>query len=388
MPATPAPPPSVAALADRCVQCGLCLPACPTYGLERIEAESPRGRIALVRAWALEAATPTPVGDVHLDHCLGCRACEAVCPAQVEFGALLVGARARQRQRRGAGWRQRTLEALAGRPALLRGLLRAYRHVAPLLPASWRLLPRPPRAGTQAVARARSPRTRVALFAGCVARAYEAPARLALARICAALGVELVEPHGQGCCGSLHAHAGDTGGAAALAARNRAAFEATVPVLTLASGCHETVATAVDAPAFDALAWVAERADALAFSATPRRVGLHLPCTQRNVVGSARATAALLARIPGLQIVALDAGGCCGAAGTAMLLDAARAAAFRAPLLEQARAAGVEVIASANIGCRLHLGNAAGVPVVHPLELVATALRDDATARGFVDSRP
>lgn len=374
MPAAPAPPPTVAALADRCVQCGLCLPPCPTYAADRIESESPRGRIALVRAWAMDAATPTPAGDLHLDHCLGCRACEAVCPAQVEFGALLVAARAQQRQRRAVDWRQRAVEALVRRPTLLHALLRLYGRIAPLLPRRWRPLPRPPRSRGAKPPLPAATHARVALFTGCVARAYEAPVRRALARVCAALDVELVEPPAQGCCGSLHAHAGDVAGAAALAARNARAFDPAVPVLTLASGCHEAVAAALGAPVHDALAWLAERADRLAFAPTPRRVGLHLPCTQRNVVGSSRATAALLARIPGLEVVPLDAGGCCGSAGTAMLLDPARAAAFRAPLLDQARAAGVGAIASANIGCRLHLADAAGVPVVHPLELVADAL--------------
>lgn len=87
-------------LADQCVQCGLCLPACPTYRFGQIEAESPRGRIALVRAWALGTVPPTATGDAHLDHCLGCRRCEVVCPAGVQYGPLLVAARSRQRERR------------------------------------------------------------------------------------------------------------------------------------------------------------------------------------------------------------------------------------------------------------------------------------------------
>ncbi|NUO77237.1 MAG: 4Fe-4S dicluster domain-containing protein, partial [Lysobacter sp.] len=85
-------PPSadpLVALADRCVQCGLCLPACPTYGHDRLEAESPRGRIAVARAWALGTIEPSAVADTHLDHCLGCRSCEAVCPAGVQYGELL-----------------------------------------------------------------------------------------------------------------------------------------------------------------------------------------------------------------------------------------------------------------------------------------------------------
>ncbi|WP_036138061.1 4Fe-4S dicluster domain-containing protein, partial [Novilysobacter defluvii] len=86
-------PQTITALADRCVQCGLCLPACPTYSLERLEPQSPRGRIALARAWALDIIDPTPAGDRHLDDCLACRACEAVCPAGVRYGELLVRTR-------------------------------------------------------------------------------------------------------------------------------------------------------------------------------------------------------------------------------------------------------------------------------------------------------
>ncbi|TZF86621.1 4Fe-4S dicluster domain-containing protein, partial [Cognatilysobacter lacus] len=99
---SPRPPPAdpLVALADQCVQCGLCLPVCPTYRHDRTEAESPRGRIAVARAWALDALEPTAAGDTHLDNCLACRRCEAACPAGVEYGALLLEARRRQRVRR------------------------------------------------------------------------------------------------------------------------------------------------------------------------------------------------------------------------------------------------------------------------------------------------
>src|SRR5687768_3679950 len=131
------------ALADRCVQCGLCLPACPTYAHSRLETESPRGRIALARAWAQGTIDATPTGDAHLDHCLGCRSCEAVCPAGVQYGELLVQARARQRNRRPADWREQAVEALVARPALLSLLLRVYGRLRPWLPGRWRPLPAP-----------------------------------------------------------------------------------------------------------------------------------------------------------------------------------------------------------------------------------------------------
>ncbi|MGH8081846.1 MAG: 4Fe-4S dicluster domain-containing protein, partial [Lysobacter sp.] len=123
------------ALADRCVQCGLCLPACPTYGRDRLETESPRGRIALARAWALDTIAPTETADGHLDHCLGCRSCEAVCPAGVEYGELLIQVRQRQRERRPPGWRQRLIEGLAARPRWLSAGLGAYRRAHGWLPA-------------------------------------------------------------------------------------------------------------------------------------------------------------------------------------------------------------------------------------------------------------
>jgi glycolate oxidase iron-sulfur subunit len=363
------------AFADRCVQCGLCLPACPTYALDRQEPESPRGRIALARGWALDIVAPAPAGDLHLDHCLGCRACEAVCPAGVEYGALLVAARAHQRERRGApGLRQRVLEGLVMRPRLLAALLAAYRAMHPLLPAAWRALPRPP-------ADRRGPALpgegEVAIFRGCVAGPYEAGLRAAVARLCAAAGVAVAEPRGQGCCGTLHAHAGDTASADALAARNRRAFARSRLVLTLASGCHEAVADALapGARGEDAHAFLAAHADVLSLRECRERVALHLPCTQRNVVRSDGAVRTLLARVPGLEVVELDAGfGCCGAAGSQMATDPGRAAAYRAPLLAQFRGSGATSLLSANIGCRLHLANGTDAPVQHPLEFLATLL--------------
>jgi glycolate oxidase iron-sulfur subunit len=374
--ATPAHPLSVVALADRCVQCGLCLPACPTYGHDRTETESPRGRIALARAWELGTVEATVAGDAHLDHCLGCRSCEAACPAGVEYGALLRLARERQRDRRGATALQRALEWLLGRPRWVDRLLDIYRRAYPLVPAPMRRLPRPPAVMPHSGAAAHHDDT-AALFAGCVANRYEAPARAALAELCAAAGVGLEIPPDQGCCGSVHAHAGSAVGAAALAARNRQAFAGRRRVLTIASGCHESVAAAVP-DAVDALAFLDARRDRLHFAEHRERVALHLPCTQRNVVGSTPALRRLLGAVPGLELVELDAGfGCCGAAGTAMLTEPARAADYRRPLLEQLAASGATRLLSANIGCRLHLANGTAIPVQHPLELLAAALRPD-----------
>jgi glycolate oxidase iron-sulfur subunit len=385
----PAAPDPLVSLADRCVQCGLCLPACPTYAQSRIEGESPRGRIALARAWALRTVDATPAGDDHLDRCLGCRSCEAVCPAGVEYGALLVEARARQRDRRPVTTRQRMIEALAERPAVMALALRLYGWLRPLLPARWRPLPAVPTASLRAAPIPAPPADdTVALFVGCAAKAYEADLRSAASACLALLGVRLRAPDGQTCCGSLHAHAGDLRGAARLADRNREAFASSPVVLTLASGCHEALARALppDARAVDALEFLAERlaarSGAWQWRDSPERVALHLPCTQRNVVRSARTLRALLSAVPGLEVVELDAGhGCCGASGAHMLEDPARAASFRAPLLRQLADSGATRLLSANLGCRLHFANGTQTPVQHPLEFLAERLEPAASPR-------
>ena len=388
------PPPvdPLVALADRCVQCGLCLPACPTYAHDRLEAESPRGRIALARAWALQTIEPTAAGDAHLDHCLGCRSCEAVCPASVEYGALLVETRRRQRNRRRPGLRQRLAGALVARPRLLVGLLTLYRLGHPLLPRRWRLLPLPPAPmpPTEPAPATTAATESVALFIGCIAGPYESATRAALTRLCAALSIELRAPPAQGCCGSLHAHAGDTSGAGRLAAANNAAFSGQDRVLTLASGCHEAVATAVGPATVDALAFLDAHRAQLRFVERHERIALHLPCTQRNVVRSVPALRRLLSQVPGLTVIELDAGfGCCGAAGLQMLTDPGRATDYRQPLLDQLAASGATVLLSANIGCRLHLASGMALPVLHPLEFLADALAPALpTHRPAVESTP
>jgi glycolate oxidase iron-sulfur subunit len=320
---------------------------------------------------------PTAVGEAHLDHCLGCRRCESVCPAGVRYGEILGLARTAQRQRRAPGVRQRALEWLVARPRWLDRIFNMYRLLHPALPRALRPLPRPPVSGNASPTLKESApdAVAVAVFVGCVAGSYETNVRAALTTLCAAVGVRIHMPAGQGCCGSLHAHAGDAATAARLGAANRAAFAGATRVLTLASGCHAQLAESIKAPTSDALQLLAERGARLRFRPRPERIALHLPCTQRKASRSEVALRALLAQIPGLEVAMLDAGsGCCGAAGTRMLTDPAQARSLRAPLLTQLAASGATRLLSANIGCRLHLGNGTGLPVQHPLEFLAECL--------------
>lgn len=363
------------ALADRCVQCGLCLPHCPTYGLDRSESESPRGRIAYIKAVAQERIAPSAAGDAHLDHCLGCRRCEPVCPAGVSYGELLLGARAAQAQRRPPPPRLRWAVALLARPTLLGFLLDLYRRFGGLLPRRARpALPRPP---APVILPAPVPAaSTVALFSGCVADRYESGSRAALTRLLGQAGLQAVQPAGQTCCGAAAAHAGDAATATRLATANRSAFAGSERVLCLASGCQDSLARSLaGGPAVeDALVALDRIADRLRFRPARGRVALHLPCTQRSVVRSDGALRRLLARVPGLDLVELPDTGCCGAAGLHQLAEPARAAALRQPLLDALAASGATELVSANIGCRLHLAGGTTIPVRHPIDFLAEHL--------------
>lgn len=401
-----APDAGLAALADQCVMCGLCLPHCPTYRLDAIEAESPRGRIALAKALAIGALQPGPGMLEHLDHCLGCLSCQKVCPSQVQYEPLLARTRALLAGRRPAPTRlrrwlrdPRRLTGLArigaalgaGRwmPALAGWLpkgsiVRRLAETQPDLPRAIRLP-----ASTSAAA----PSGRVALFRGCVASVYDHDTLAAARHLLEALGHEVVELPGGHCCGALPRHQGDIGSADAQAAATREALNAidgADTVLGCASGCHgdlrDHVAAGTSLRVADCLAFIAADPGfaSLRFRPLAARAALHLPCTQVNVVGGGNAIGAMLARIPELVVLALpEQPRCCGAAGSYFIEQPAFADRLRDEKLDQADALAPDLLLTTNIGCRIHLGNglrqrAAHVPVRHPLALLAEQLDTDA----------
>lgn len=358
-----------AGLARQCVKCGLCLPHCPTYHLARTEAESPRGRIALMAAMAEAPGVSGP--HPALDACLGCRRCEAACPAGVAFENLLLQTRAASPPR--LTWRARAALWLMSRTSWLNAGLGLYRRLFPLLPAAWRLMPRPARTRPAAVTGGSGG---TAVFSGCVADVFEADVRQALLRMLHATGEAAAVPLAQGCCGQAARHAGRDGEADRLTDANRRAFAGYERMLVLASGCHGALADGLDLPVLDAAAFLAERADRLRFrSAHGRRVALHTPCSAA-FTGSQRTVRALLARIPELEVAVLPDRGCCGAAGLHQLTEPARAAALRAPMADAVAASDTDTLLSSNIGCRLHLAGGTGAAVRHPLEFMAEYLDD------------
>lgn len=384
-------------LADACVKCGLCLPHCPTYALDRAETESPRGRITLARHVADGSLVPDADTLSHLDHCLGCLACQRVCPVPVQYGRLLTA----YREALPAATRRphRLLRALT-RPRLLRFGVALARGTGARhwLPPLARLLPRQPALrtaigllpalpatsgeGLADVQQPTNPRGRVALFGGCVQGALERDAQDAAATLLAAAGFKVTRVDGL-CCGALAAHTGDSADATRKTKHVTAAIAGAGvdAVLSATPGCIGTLRD--DLPGTevqDAMAFLDLHGDDLTFNPLPRKAVLHLPCTQVNVARADGAVRRLLARIPGLELTVLPTQGqCCGAAGSHMLEFPARAATLRDRLLTHLPDPAPDLLLTANIGCRLHLGaglheRGTRMAIEHPLSLLARQL--------------
>lgn len=392
-----------AALADRCVKCGLCLPQCPTYLLSRDEAESPRGRIALMQVLGAGGeATPGLVR--HLEQCLACRRCEAVCPAEVPYGRLIDAARAELGRRGHRPARlERWLIAVVTRPRLLRALtalarlaiaLRAPRWAAPLLPASARrlvaMLP-PPLARRKTRASAQGDRAgKVALFHGCMGPALEPQVVHDSVRVLSVAGYEVTIPTRQVCCAALPLHAGDTTAATRLVHENRRVFaqlDADAIAFT-ASGCGATLreygllagAVRIGERAHDVMELLA-RTDFRVTAPPGTVVALHEPCTQRNVVGEHGATRELLERCGARWVALPDEQGCCGAAGSFVLRQPAIADTLLRARLAAIAAAAAPTLVTTNVGCATHLRaglrrTGAAVRVLHPVTLLAEWLEN------------
>lgn len=378
---------------SRCVHCGLCLQHCPTYTELGLETESPRGRLYLIRALSEGRIEPTPAVAGHLDLCLQCRNCEAVCPSGVPYGRIMEGARSEilAGGRAPLIWRLRALFlrqviARPGRLALLAALLRLYRasglrwlvERSPGLRDLMLLVPavrgRPFRPTGVLAHPQGEVRQRVALLTGCIMPYTHPRVHEATVRVLARNGCEVLAPPGQACCGALHAHNGDLPTAMALARRNVDAFlDAGVDAVVVNSaGCGAATKEygellagdpqyAGKAHRFAGLVKdVHEFLVELPFAAPAGRLeadvtyqdSCHLAHAQRI----SRAPRQVLASIPGLRIVEMEhADRCCGSAGVYSLAHRDMSLRLLDDRMREAAATGAGIIASANPGCLMQL---------------------------------
>ncbi len=423
-----------------CVHCGFCLPACPTYRRLGDENDSPRGRLYLMRAVVEGRLTP---GDdavtTHLDRCLGCRACEPVCPSGVRYGFLLERARDLVARETGTGFLARSslhvfgsrrltravsaLGRLLRAGGLARGLARALprrfgrtRFALAMVAATAPRRPYPdgetalprlrpdrergrPGEGGSAASRAVDGRRshRVAMLTGCVQDGLFRRVNDATRAVLEANGCEIVDVPGQVCCGALHAHNGALDGARSLARRNVRAFQdaGVEYVVVNAAGCGAMMKDygellADDPLAGDAGALASRVRDLFELlaelgpvrgGAVPLRVTYDAPCHLHHGQGITEAPLDVLRTIPGLELVPLpDADECCGGAGIYGMTHPELGGRILGDKLEAIRSTGAAVVVTPNPGCMMQIG--AGLTlagdervVMHPVELLAESYR-------------
>ncbi len=365
--------------ASRCVQCGLCVPKCPTYQQTGNEADSPRGRIAIMRGVWSGRIELTEKAQAHLSTCLTCRACEAACPSKVRYGRLIDAIQPALHQSQPAPLQ--ALKWLAQKPSLLRMAVGVAKYLPGLgdeLPSSGRSFNRFGRHPASV-----SERGEVALFTGCVGSAIDGETLVATIAVLNAQGYSVNVPQQQTCCGALHLHNGEPAASERLLQRNREVLAGlNMPILFVASGCGVQLSEGLpDLPVEEAGAFIARNwSDTVSLRPLAARVRVHEPCSQRNVLGTQASVYALLRRIPGAEVESLPGNDrCCGAAGSYHMQHPEMAQALRSGKIADLQSGGqsADWLVSSNIGCAMWLAQGlqdVPVRVVHPLVLLAGQL--------------
>ena len=378
-----------------CVHCGFCTATCPTYQLLGNELDGPRGRIYLIKQ-VLEGQQVTRLTQRHLDRCLTCTACETTCPSGVRYHHLLdIG--------------REVVDAKVDRPVPVRlqryalrkivpysrrfsALMRAAQTVRPLLPKRWRR--RIPRVQSKSTAPESYPThtRKILMLAGCAQSVLTPKTNEALVRILDRLSITAVQAGDTRCCGALNYHLGAKAEAIESMRRNIDAWwpavEAGVEaIVSSASGCGAVIkdyghilrhddAYADKAAKVSALAkdpveiLAANNLQGLRVDGSQRKIAFHSPCTLQHTQKLGGAVETILRRT-GFQLVAVaESHLCCGSAGTYSILQPELSQQLLENKLESLVAGDPELIATANVGCQLHLQSRARVPVKHWLELL------------------
>ena len=415
---------------QQCMHCGMCLPTCPTYDATKLERNSPRGRIALMRAIADGGLEATKAFADEMYFCLGCLACMTACPAGVNYAELFEHARAEAEQsgvlnssKRNAirNFTLRWLFMEQGRLQLFGRVMRLYQElglqkavrrsgVLKLLPKRLRELeamtptvqPLFSNEMIPAVAPAQDQtRYRVAMLTGCAQDLIFSDVNRNTVEVLTRNGCEVITPAIQGCCGSLHAHNGEWAMAQRLARQQIQQFppEQFDAIITNAAGCgshlkhyakllEDDAAYAQRAKLWDAKVkdiheWLVEiRFQAPRASDQPEQTvtyheACHL-CHGQKITAQPRQ---VLKAIPNLTLVELsESMWCCGSAGIYNLVQPEMAGELLDRKLKHIRSTGAQTVATANPGCLLQILNGArreNLPwrVVHPITLLAEAYR-------------
>ena len=376
-----------------CVHCGFCTATCPTYQLLGDELDGPRGRIYLIKQ-VLEGNEISHKTQSHLDRCLTCRSCETTCPSGVRYGRLVEIGREIVDQLVPRSLLQqlprvllRKIVPYPKRFALLYKLGLLFR---PVLPANFqRRLPLPqPRKLTKPANKHR----KMLVLQGCVQSVVTPQANHAAGRILEKLGIELVSADKAGCCGAVSHHLSATEEGLAFMRRNIDAWwphieSGAEAIIVTASGCGTVVKDYADLLKHEPqYAEKARRVSALArdisevlrgedllslkLAQTDIRVAFHSPCTLQHGQQLGGEVETILSRLGFMLTQVKDAHLCCGSAGTYSILQAGLSQQLLTNKLADLQVENPDVIATANIGCQMHMASKAGIPVKHWLEII------------------
>ena len=380
----------------RCVHCGFCTATCPTYQLLGNELDGPRGRIYLIKSM-LEGTACSKSTLLHLDRCLTCRSCETTCPSGVEYGRLLeIGRQVAEKAvprpiSRRLGRRLLAWFLTSGLFPVLLGLGRSVRRLCPenvarYIPVRYAVGEKP------SAIRSRQ----MIVLEGCVQSALSPNINSAAARVLDRLGISLIRASEAGCCGALALHLSIEDRARQAMRRNIDAWwpllEAGAECIVMtASGCGVTVKEYGQVLADDSqYAEKAERVSSLtwdlseillrepmAASLAGRgvSVAVQTPCSLQHGQGINGSIEEILSRVGFQQSTVENPHLCCGSAGSYSILQSSIAKRLRQEKLTALQAGGPNVIATANVGCQVHLAAKSTVPVRHWIELVDSAMQ-------------
>jgi glycolate oxidase iron-sulfur subunit len=399
---------------SKCVHCGFCLAACPTYQELGQETDSPRGRIILMKE-VLEGTVELENAAPHLDACLGCLACVPACPSEVPYGDLISPFRALHEPQRKRSLSQRfkrtlaqwtlpypnrfRLAALSGRVAkpLARWMPSPLRVMLDLLPdrlpPAERLREVYPAVGKR--------RGRVALLSGCAQTVLAPEINAATIEVFNHNGIEVVVPPAQTCCGALSWHVGNLQQARRFARRNLEAFPDDVDaIVTNAAGCGSGLAEyglilqgtedqeraeAFSQRVCDVSLYLTQLGELAPFPDHPReatfKIAYHDACHLANAQGVRQPPRQLLRQIPGAEVVEIfDGHLCCGSAGTYNIDQPEIAASLGRQKAEHIIRTEADLVAMGNIGCltqiATYLGRAGSpIPAVHTMQVLRDAYR-------------
>ena len=393
---------------DLCVKCGLCLPHCPTYQKTQNENESPRGRLALIEAWAKKELPGSDKLQSHIDNCLLCRSCEPVCPAQVPYGKVIDDFRNSIQTTKKSSLELFLLKTIAHHKKLnhlSQSLLKTYQSSNFQKAVHFLKLPQlfkldnidrliNSKQYSKSLLADYYPSTikakgEVGLFTGCMGALLDQETLQSAIKLLNVAGFNVNIPDNQTCCGALDLHSGDKKTATHLADINQQAFASKewTAIISIASGCgsqlqeyqnKEFARKTIDISQF----LLTGKISFPTLSPLNSTILLHTPCSLKNIMGEQQGALNLIKQIPDIKIKTLPPEiQCCGSAGSYMLQHPEMAELLVDDLIDKVIADRQipEYLVTSNIGCALHISarlreRNIELEVIHPVTLIARQL--------------